>query len=511
MNPFVTAESAPNRIATLMSDTGESMTYGELARRASVIAGLLRARGFKKGDHIALMLSNSLDFHPICWGAWLAGLYFTPISTHLKAQEVAYIISDSGSRCVFVDPSYLSVMKEAREMSPQVTNWVISGEGQDGFECLLEAEQSADSFESNSQTEVGSDMLYSSGTTGRPKGILPALGKLRDDVDPLSGLLAKLYGFSDETVYLSPAPLYHGSPLKFTMAIHRMGGTNVIIRKFDAEHALASIEKYRVTHSQWVPTMMHRMYRLPDDAKSRYDLSSHQVAVHAAAPCPPELKHEIIRWWGPVVHEFYAGSEACGFTAINTEEWLSHPGSVGRAVLGVAHITDESGNELPLGQVGHIYFSDGPQIKYHNDPAKTKSSYLPNGWFTMGDMGYLDDEGFLYLSDRKDFMIISGGVNIYPKEIEDVLSMHPAVRDVAVFGIPHPEFGEEVRGVIEPVEWDPTSQSELAEAMIEYCRDKLSAIKAPRVIEFMAELPRMENGKLYKKQLRAQYLEKLAK
>jgi acyl-CoA synthetase (AMP-forming)/AMP-acid ligase II len=348
-------------------------------------------------------------------------------------------------------------------------------------------------------------MLYSSGTTGKPKGILPRLDQKRDDPNPLAMLLRRLYGFDHATRYLTPAPLYHGSPLKFSMAVHRFGGTNVIMERFDADGALAAIDDYKVTHSQWVPTMLHRLVRLPDEVRARHDLSSHRVAIHAAAPCPVELKHQVIDWWGPIVHEFYAGSEAVGFTAIDTAEWLERPGSVGRAVLGEIHIVGEDGAEVPIGEIGQIYFGNAPQIIYHNDPEKTARAYLANGWITLGDMGRVDEEGYLYLSDRKDFMIITGGVNVYPKEIEDVLVMHPSVDDAAVFGLPNAEFGEEIKAVVQPAAW-PRDETALIDELTRHCRERLSSIKLPKSFDLARALPRQENGKLYKKALRESYL-----
>ncbi len=507
MNPFVIAGTSPDKPATIIAETGERMSYTQLADRAARIATVLRASGLDRGDHIAFMLKNGLEFHPICWGAWLAGLYFTPISTHLKAEEVAHIILDSGAQCVIAEPVFQDVVLQARDVTgPATARWFMTRAAASPFEALDDAVAAASPMQSAGDSAIGADMLYSSGTTGQPKGILPSLEKKRDDADPLSKLFEKLYGFSDKTIYLTPAPLYHGSPLKFSMAVHRFGGTNVILSKFDAARSLAAIGDFSVTHSQWVPTMLHRLSRLPEEVKQGYDLSSHQVAIHAAAPCPPELKQQMIDWWGPIIHEFYAGSEAVGLTAITSEEWLQRPGSVGRAVLGVVHIVDEEGKELLPGETGHIYFSDGPQVTYHNDPQKTAAATLPNGWFTLGDMGWLDEDGYLFLSDRKDFMIITGGVNVYPKEIEDALIMHPQVRDVAVFGLSDEEFGEAIWAVVQPERLCEVDHSQLEEKLREYCRARLSPIKTPRVFDFVETLPRMDNGKLYKTALRRSYL-----
>ncbi|HEY2659561.1 MAG TPA: AMP-binding protein [Caulobacteraceae bacterium] len=505
MNPFVIARLHPDRPATINASTGEVMSYAALDEMSRRLAAGFRALGLQPGDHIALMVSNGLMFHPICWGAWLAGLYFTPISTRLRRDEVEHLITDSGSKLVIASPGFEDLMGDLKAALPGVGYWFLTAPGAGGLSSIDSLIADLRPLNLGPDELAGADMLYSSGTTGKPKGILPRLEQKRNDPNPLAMLLKRLYGFDQDTRYLTPAPLYHGSPLKFSMAIHRFGGVNIIMERFDAEEALAAIAGHGVTHSQWVPTMLHRMVRLPDEVKARHDLSSHRVAIHAAAPCPVELKRQIIDWWGPIVHEFYAGSEAVGFTAIDTPEWLERPGSVGRAVLGEIHIVGEAGAESPPGEVGQIYFGNAPKIAYHNDPAKTARAYHPSGWITLGDMGRIDDKGYLYLSDRKDFMIITGGVNVYPKEIEDVLVMHPSVEDAAVFGLPNTEFGEEVKAVVQPSTW-PDDEVAFIEALTLYCREHLSSIKLPRSFDLARALPRQENGKLYKKALRETYL-----
>ena len=302
-------------------------------------------------------------------------------------------------------------------------------------------------------------------------------------------------------------PLYHAAPLAYVMSVQSFGGTVVMMERFDAEQALALIEKYRVTHSQWVPTMFVRMMKLPEEARARHDLSSHQVAIHAAAPCPVEVKRQMIEWWGPILYEYYAGTEGSGSTFITSEDWLEHPGSVGRAALGVLHICDENGAELPVGETGLVYFErETPTFEYHNDPGKTADARHPQhpNWNALGDVGYLDADGYLYLTDRKSFMIISGGVNIYPQAIEDLLVTHPKVADVAVFGIPHPEMGEAVKAVIEPAPGHAPSD-ELAEELLAYAKERLAHYMAPRSIDFIEEMPRLPTGKLYKRLLRDAY------
>jgi long-chain acyl-CoA synthetase len=505
MNPFVIAREDPNRTATIIAETGEVMTYGELDTLSRTLAAGLRSLGLVRGDHIAFMVHNQLAFHTVCWGAWFAGLYFTPISTRLQHEEVEHILTDSGSKLVIASPTFEPLLCTLKARLPQVAHWYLTAPGNLGLPDLATLTEGRIPLSVQANDVVGADMLYSSGTTGRPKGILPKLGRTRDEPDSLSMLLQRLYGFGDDARYLTPAPLYHGSPLKFSMAMHRFGCTTIIMERFDAAGALAAIDRYQVTHSQWVPTMLHRLVRLPDEVRARYGLSSHRVAIHAAASCPIELKRQVINWWGPIVHEFYAGSEAVGFTAIDSAEWVARPGSVGRAVLGEIHIVGEDGTELGFDEVGQIYFGNGPPLAYHNDPEKTQRAHHRNGWVTLGDMGRIDAQGYLYLSDRKDFMIITGGVNVYPKEIEDVLAMHPAVEDAAVFGIPNAEFGEEVKAVVQPAVW-PNDEAALADGLMRYCREHLSPIKVPKSFDFAVTLPRQENGKLYKKALREAYL-----
>jgi acyl-CoA synthetase (AMP-forming)/AMP-acid ligase II len=290
------------------------------------------------------------------------------------------------------------------------------------------------------------------------------------------------------------------------MAMHRVGATSVVMERFDPELSLRLIERHRITHSQWVPTMFVRLLKLPPQLRRRYDLSSHRVALHAAAPCPIAIKEQMIEWWGPILIEYYAATEGHGSTQIDSHEWLQHRGSVGRARNCELHILDEEGHELPPGEVGTVYFGGGPSFEYHNDPDKTASARSAQGWATVGDMGYVDADGYLYLTDRKANMIISGGVNIYPQEAENVLINHPAVADVAVFGIPNEEFGEEVKAVIEPVEF-ATAGPALERELLAYCHSHLAKFKCPRSIDFAAKLPRSETGKLYKRRIRDPYWE----
>ena len=351
----------------------------------------------------------------------------------------------------------------------------------------------------------GAAMLYSSGTTGKPKGVKHRLsGQPLGAPNPLGMLLAGLYQASPEMIYLSPAPLYHSAPLQFTMAVHRIGGTVIIMEHFDAEQSLALIEKYRVTHTQMVPTMFIRMLKLPETTRRKYNYSSLNVVIHASAPCPISIKEQMIEWWGPKIYEYYAGTEGNGFCAIDSVQWLQHKGSVGKPLVGKVHIVDDDGAELPTGEAGTIFFEGGGTFEYHNDPEKTKSSRNDKGWSTLGDIGYLDRDGYLYLTDRKANMIISGGVNIYPQEAENLLATHPKVEDVAVFGVPNEDFGEEVKAVVQPVDIKQAGPALEAE-LIDFCRAHLSAIKCPRTIDFDAELPRHPTGKLYKRLIKDRY------
>ena len=320
----------------------------------------------------------------------------------------------------------------------------------------------------------------------------------------LVNLLAPLFGYRRDCRYLSPAPLYHAAPLRHCMTVIKLGGSVFVMEHFDAERSLHWIAQLRITHSQWVPTMFVRMLKLPEDVRKRHDLSSMQVAVHAAAPCPVEVKQRMLDWWGPIVFEYYAGTENNGFCTITPQQWLQHQGSVGRACQGVLHICDEEGNELPAGETGLVYFSDGPVFEYHNDPDRTAQTRNAKGWSTLGDIGRLDEEGYLYLVDRRAFMIISGGVNIYPQEAESVLIGHPKVADVAVIGVPSEDLGEAVKAVVQLL--DPSAAGPAMEAeLLAYCRQHLASFKCPRSVDFDAALPRHPTGKLYKQLLRRRY------
>ena len=495
MHPSIHAPHTPDKPAVIMAGSGETVTYAQLEARSNQGAHLLRALGLQRGDGIALMLENTPRFFEIVWAAQRAGLYYTCLSTRLAVPEVAFILADSGSKVLIASmPVPADLPTDGLTVfAPGARDFV--------------AERAAFPQTPIADESPGNDMLYSSGTTGRPKGIRPPLpeGSL-DQSNALTDFGRSSYGMDAHSVFLSPAPLYHAAPLRWCMSIQKLGGTVIVMEKFDAEAVLALIERHGVTHAQFVPTHFIRMLKLPEDVRARYDHSSLEVVYHAASPCPVEVKQAMMAWWGPILHEFYAGTEANGLTAIGPEDWLAHPGSVGRAIWGRVRICDEAGEELPIGEVGAIYFSDGAPFEYHGDPEKTAQSRNRHGWTTLGDVGRVDGDGYLYLTDRLSFMIISGGVNIYPQEIEDALITHPKVADVAVVGAPDAEMGERVVAVVQPMDWADAGEP-LAAELAAWLDGKVGRIKLPRQFDFDPELPRHPNGKLLKRIVRARYWE----
>lgn len=503
-HPTIHAEKNPEKLAFVMAGSGESMTYGQMEARSNQGAHLFRSLGLKAGDAIAIFMENNKVYLPMCWAAQRAGLYYACISSRLTAGEVEYIVKDSGAKILITSNYLAQVAAEVAPLIPGVHIFSADGipeGGYSGLEVALDAQPTTRIADET----AGSDLLYSSGTTGRPKGIkVPLSGLGITEPLPIMGLTQGLFGFGEDMIYLSPAPLYHAAPLRYCMSVQRFGGTCIIMEHFDAETYLSLVEKYKVTHSQLVPTMFVRMLKMPEETRRKYDLSSLKAAIHAAAPCPVEVKRQMIEWWGPIIHEYYAGTEGNGMVYTNTPDWLAHPGTVGKAILGTVHIVGEDEQDVPVGEEGVIYFEGGPQFEYHNAPEKTKESRNERGWSTLGDVGKLDQDGFLYLTDRKAFMIISGGVNIYPQEAENILINHPKVADVAVVGVPNEDFGEEVKAVVQPVNWADANDATAAE-LLAFCRSQLSAIKTPRSIDFMAELPRHPTGKLYKRLIRDAY------
>ncbi len=508
MYPGVHAAANPHKPAIIMGASGAVTTYGELDVAANRLSRVFFDAGLRPGDHIAMCMENHPRFLEVAWGATYAGLIFTACSSRLLSDELEYIINDCGAKAFITSRYKADQAAEIVAATPHVqVRLMLDGviDGYDSYESTVAAR----SAEPLSDRVEGTDMLYSSGTTGRPKGVVKPWSPqpLGSAATSVMGLLQGLFAATPDSVYLSPAPLYHSAPLRFCLSMLSLGGTVVVMEHFDAEDALKLIEEFHCTHSQWVPTMFVRMLKLPIEARTRYDVSSLKVAVHAAAPCPVEVKRNMIEWWGPVLHEYYAGTEGNGFVYCNSEMWLAHPGTVGMAVQGTLHIVGEDGTDCPVGQSGTIYFEGGAAFEYHNDKEKTSGSRNAQGWSTLGDVGYVDGDSYLFLTDRKAYMIISGGVNIYPQEAENVLINHPEVVDVAVFGVPNDDFGEEVKAVVQPREMpaDADARARLQQTLIAYCRSQLADVKCPRTVDFRDELPRHPTGKLYKRLLKDEY------
>jgi acyl-CoA synthetase (AMP-forming)/AMP-acid ligase II len=503
-HPYLHAAATPGKIAYQMSGTHAHLTYAQLDAKSNQGAHLLRGLGLQTGDHIALLMENRLEFMEICWAAQRAGLYYTPISRFLKPDEIAFILADSGAQVLIVSPATWPALADAE--LPAGLHIFTLGEAEPGLRSWTAATAPLPQTPIADQA-TGVDMLYSSGTTGRPKGVKPVLrGQPIEQLHPLLKVLGcDMIGMDADTIYLSPAPLYHAAPLRFSMLAAGIGATTIIMEKFDPEQFLNLVAAHRVTHTQLVPTMFVRMLKLSQEIRAGADVSSLRGAIHAAAPCPADVKTAMIDWWGPILLEYYAGTEGNGVTIITSQEWKRHRGSVGRAAAGTIKIVDEETGEIvPAGKIGSIYFAGGPAFEYHNNPAATARAHTPQGWSSLGDIGFLDAEGYLYLTDRKAYTIISGGVNIYPQETEDVLIGHPAVMDVAVFGIPDEDFGERVHAVVQPM--DPGQAGPALEAaLITYCGSRLSKLKCPAKIDFAAELPRTPTGKLLKRLLRDKY------
>lgn len=505
MSTFQTwAARQPDKPVLIEAETGRAVTASALEQRVQRIALWLVSRGLQGGDTIALVLENRLEVIELALAARRAGLYYTAVSTHLTPSEVAYILRDCDARLVFVSSrtqGLLSALEGQSDMArlsvdPDVPGCI-------DLRSVVEAVAPTGALPPR---PIGRDLLYSSGTTGRPKGVRRALIAYEDRDKPDPEVLGwqKAFGFDEHTIYLSPAPLYHAAPLRYVIRTLLMGGTCVVMSKFDPALALALIERYRVTHSQWVPTMFSRLLQLPPEVRHRHDLRTLRMAIHAAAPCPVAVKQAMLDWWGDVIYEYYAGSEAAGTTFIAPQEWRQHPGSVGRALSGKVHIVDDEGQELPAGQIGRIYFSGVANFEYLNDPEKTREAYNERGWATYGDIGHLTPEGYLYLSDRRADLILSGGVNVYPQEIENVLAEHPAVQDVAVFGVPDADLGEVPKAVV-CLHPGHVPDAELAAKLMAFCADRLARQKWPRTVVFEAELPRLETGKLLRRVLKERF------
>jgi long-chain acyl-CoA synthetase len=512
MHPYQHALAHPERVAFVLADTGERLSYRELDEGSNRVAQLFRSRGLLAGDAVALMLRNVLEFPILYWGAQRSGLFVTLISTHLKPAEAAYILNDCGAR-LFVTSAEVGdtpavLARSHAELTPKVqTVYSVGPEALAGAEPLAAALGAMPATPVADQIS-GSYILYSSGTTGRPKGIVvPFQRQPIEEVGATEGSTRMFEGY-DPLIAFNAGPLYHGAPIGGMIATHRLGGTVVTLRKFDALQTLKAIADWRVVHAQFVPTMFVRLLALPEETRRSFDLSTLQYILHAAAPCPVEIKRRMLDWLGPIIYEYYGASENFGGTIISPQEWLRRPGSVGRSALGPIHICRDDGEELSTGQQGLIYFESprGRQFSYLNDPARTAKARHPGHpeWISVGDIGWVDEEGYLFLTDRKDFMIISGGVNIYPQAVEDALIVHPKVLDAAVIGVPDPDYGEQVRALVQPVDWADAGDPLSAE-LIAWCRRQISALSCPRSIHFVRELPRLASGKLAKHELRRLY------
>ena len=500
----------PDKPAVVMDQSGESVTYRQLEERSTRLANWLHDRGLRRGDVVALLAGNDLRYLEVYWAVIRSGLYLSPINRHLSADEIAYQLNDSGAQVLIATHDLAASAASAAALSPTVTHRLMINGTVDGF-APYEAALDESSPVQRGPMPRGEGLLYSSGTTGRPKGVkkpLPAVDLDSPAARTTSILEEALLGMSRESVYLCPTPLYHGAGLFWSAGVHELGGTLVVMEKFDAERFLALVQRERVTHTQVVPTMLVRLLKLDDDVRGRYDLSSLERVLHAAAPCSEEVKRSMIDWLGPILDEYYSGTEGSGLTFIDAKDWLAHPGSVGKARSGVPHVCDEAGDEVPNGTPGLLYFEqEAAPFEYHHDPEKTRASRHPKhpNWTAVGDVGYVDDEGYVYLTDRQSFMIISGGVNIYPQEIEACLINHEKVLDAAVFGLPDEEMGEFVQAVIQlmpGVEPD----ADLVEELRAFTRLHLAGYKVPRAVDFREELHRLPTGKLAKGRLRAEYL-----
>lgn len=498
----------------VMASTGESVSYAVFEQRSNRLAQLLHQAGLRRLDHYSILMENNDRYLEACAAGERSGLYYTCVNSYLTGEEVGYILQNSESQVLITSASRLPAAVEAIAASPNVRLCLVVGSDPEALATIDSHAQFVDYAASVAEMPseplaeewLGGAMLYSSGTTGQPKGIIrPLPEEPPSTVTPLFGFLDNLWRYRKGMIYLSPAPLYHSAPQAAVNLTIRQGGTVIIMERFDPEEYLKLIEQYSVTHSQLVPTMFSRMLKLPDEVRSRYDLSSLEFAVHAAAPCPVQVKEQMIEWWGPIIHEYYGATEGLGFTACDAEAWLAHRGTVGKVLLGTLHVLDDDGNECETGTPGTLWFETATEFEYFNDPAKTAEASSADGTMTsVGDVGYVDEDGYLYLTDRATFMIISGGVNIYPQETENLLITHPLVADAAVFGVPNEDLGEEVKAVVQLMPGVEESD-ETVETLLAFCREHLSRQKVPRTIDFEAELPRLPTGKLYKRTLRDRY------
>jgi len=513
MYPGAYVATNPDKAAVIVAETGEAVTFAQLESNSIRIARVLHGLGLRRGDNLAVLATNNVQVFDIYWAAMRSGVYPTMVNWHLTAPEGAYIVEDCEAKVVIVDAALSELAATLSELVPRQVTRLSFGGQLDGYDSLDRAADMESDVPLPDQPR-GADMLYSSGTTGRPKGIKPALPnrQIQDPGDQMTAMNQSVWGVTEDDIYLSPAPLYHAAPLRTCASVQALGGTVVVMNRFDPEKALEYIERYRITYSQWVPTMFVRLLKLPQETRDRYDMSSLRLAVHAAAPCPVDVKRKMIDWWGPILDEYYSSTELNGMTIVHSDEWLRKPGTVGRAALGVLHICGENGEDLPPGEVGTLYFErDELPFNYHNAPEKTEEAQHPAHptWTTTGDVGFVDEEGYLFLTDRKSFMIISGGVNIYPQEIENVLIEHSSVLDAAVIGLPDDEMGEIVMAVVQPVP-EAEAGDALRDELLSHLRAQIAKYKLPRRLVFSTDLPRTPTGKLVKGKLRDRYSGKVS-
>jgi long-chain acyl-CoA synthetase len=502
------ARIRPRQPAIIMARSGEVVTYAELEARQNRLAHCLRAQGLARLDHYAIFLENHVRYPESCGAGERAGLYYTCVNSYLGPEELAYILENSESKILITSMAKREVALAALALCPGIERCLmVDGPGDGGR--VVNLDEAVGGFPATPIPDetLGNAMLYSSGTTGRPKAVLRPLPENQPPGQnlPIYDFLMKLWRYREDMIYLSPAPLYHSAPHTAVNLTIRIGGTAIIMEKFDPEDYLALVERHRVTHSQLVPTMFSRLLKLPEAARRRHDLSSLEIAIHAAAPCPVPVKEQMIDWWGPIIHEYYGATEGLGFSACDSAEWLAHRGTVGRVLFGELHVLDEEMRPVPSGTAGTLWFKTGSPFEYFREPAKTREARSADGTMSsVFDVGYVDQDGYLYLTDRRTFMIISGGVNIYPQECENLLITHPKVADAAVFGVPNEDLGEEVKAVIQPMPGIRPTQ-ELVDELMTFCRAHLAHMKCPRSVDFEEELPRLPTGKLYKRLLRDRY------